>query len=289
MEFRPITEYEASEYYMPVAYTPPEEKAQWYALQENYRCIAFMEVTEYDSISEITFLYVPDLYQGNGYGAYMIQEFIAHFLPEYNMLTASFEYSRNDGDRIADILSSNGFMIEFTELKEYSFTFEEAYDRFVTGKKYPYKGRMFNFAVGLDEVISKYDDYKDNDIALNLADIQNADLERSVAAISDEGKVEALLLVQRDIERGEARVNFLYTDTEDSSVLRAFFAFAFENAKYVLAPPTSISFVATNPRLEKMFDGLFNNPPTSTVVMADAEFSVDKYLKQIELTEMLRR
>ncbi len=53
--------------------------------------------------------------------------------------------------------------------------------------------------------------------------------------------------------------------------------------------PDLLSFVSANEKLEKVMDVLFENPRTSEVVIADAEFDLGKYVEQIKLVDALRR
>jgi hypothetical protein len=53
-------------------------------------------------------------------------------------------------------------------------------------------------------------------------------------------------------------------------------------------PPEYISFVAANEKLEKVMNSFFDEPETSKLIMADAEFNLDRYLEQLRIRETIR-
>ena len=81
----------------------------------------------------------------------------------------------------------------------------------------------------------------------------------------------------------------LFVDSDDKWMLRAILSFAVENANNSTRKPQSISFAAVNEKLEKVMTSLLDPAETSTVVLADAEFSLGKYLEQLNITDSIRR
>ena len=150
-----------------------------------------------------------------------------------------------------------------------------------------YKGRMVNFTQAYKEIFENAEELEKNGISLR--DIREANKELSVAALSPEGKLEALLLVSEDEDYTEAVVNNLFTATDDITILRSFLSFAVDNAARSTNPPILISFVAVNEKLEMVMDSFFDKPRTFQLIMADAEFNLGKYVEQLKLARAIRR
>ena len=289
MELKEISIYGARLYGMPALEPGEGEEATWYALSDEGENKGFMEVTRYDDISEISFFMIPDLYQGNGYGNIMMELFLEKYIPESkvtDLLTATYEYNGDFGPEINRIFSDHGFDISLNTYRQCELPFDVAYKRLSSKKANSYKGKMANFSECIRDVYDNVEELAHHGISAR--DIAESSLEFSVAAISPEGKVEALLLVSEDNDHREAVVNNLFTATDDPAILRSFLAFAVENAKLSADTPEFISFVAANEKLEKVMDAVFDHPRTFKVIMADAEFSLGKYIEQLKLRESLK-
>lgn len=114
-------------------------------------------------------------------------------------------------------------------------------------------------------------------------------MELSVAALSPEGTLEALLLVSEDDDFAEAQVTNLFTATDDITVLRSFLSFAVENAGSGTEPPSLVSFVAVNEKLELVMNSFFDKPDTFKTIIADAEFNLGRYIEQLKVKGLVRR
>ncbi len=292
MELREISIYEAKDYDLPAGEPGPGVTSTWYALDDEDVYKGFMEVTYYedDDFEEITYFMVPDLYQGNNYGNIMLTLFLDQYIPQStadDLLTTSFEYNTGDGEVLAQIFSDHGFDIALNSYRECSMPFEAVYKKLASKKAISYKGRMANFTECINDVVDELPSLRD--YGITLSDLREADIEKSVAAINNEGKLEALMLVNVDVDAREAIVTDLYTATDDPTILRRFLAFAVYNAARSSLLPEIITFVAANEKLEQVMDTLFENPPTSDLVMAEAEFNLGKYVEQLKLLDTLRR
>ncbi len=290
MELREISIYEAEQYDMPSRNQGLDEDCTWYALDDDGEYKGFMEITKHDGVDEITFFMVPDLYEGKGYGRLMLELFLDQYIKESipeSMLTSVFEYNGNYGNVLSEIFNDCGFDISLRRFNECAMPFDAFYQKLAVHKPLGYKGTMANLAYSINEVLDNIRTLKDSDITLK--DVRESDIELSVAAIDSEGKLEALLLVSDDIGRKEAVVTHLYTSTEDPTILRKFFAFAVENAKQCIEVPKYVSFVAANKKLQSVMEMLFDDEPSSEIVMADAEFDLGRYIEQLNILESLRR
>lgn len=290
MELKEISIYEAQMYNMPATDVNGEETITWYALDDEGEYKGFMEVTSYEDINEISFFLIPDLYKGDGLGNMMLELFLEQYIPDStpeDMLTAVFEYSGDFGQEFNDIFSSHGFDITLNTYKGCTLSFDAVYKRLSSKKKSSYNGSMVNLAEGIMEVLDNRKILEENGISVR--DVRDANMELSVAAISPEGDLEALLLVSLDDGFTEAQVTNLFTATEDITVLRSFLSFAVENAGTSIEPPSLISFVAVNEKLELVMNSFFDKPDTFDTIMADAEFNLGKYIEQLKLRDSIRR
>ena len=238
---------------------PDEGKISiWYALEDEDVYKGFMEVTQDDDINEITFFMVPDIYQGHGYGAIMLEQFLDKYIPESDpdaLLTAMFEYNGDYGKELASLFSDYGFEIGLMSYRECTLPFSTVYKRLHSKKASSYKGRMRNLAEAKLEVIDGINNLKDSYISERT--IHESDSELSVAAISDDGKLEGLLLISSDIDRREVVVTDLYTADDESLLIRSFLAYAVDNAAGSDEIPDFISFVAVNEKLERVMQNRF--------------------------------
>jgi hypothetical protein len=290
VELREISIYEAEQYDMPSRNQGLDEECTWYVLDDDGEYKGFMEITQHEDIDEITYFMVPGMYTGNGYGKMMLELFLDKYiersLPD-SMLTTVFEYNGAYGDALSDIFRDCGFDISLRRFDECAMPFEAFYERLAIHKPLGFKGTMDNLAYCINDVLDNLRTIKDSDITLK--DVRESDIELSVAAIDSDGKLEALLLASDDDGRRDVVVTHLYTATEDPVILRKFFAFAVENAKQCVEVPRYISFVAANKKLESVMKMLFDAEPSSEIVMADAEFNLGRYVKQLNILESLRR
>ena len=290
MELREITMYEARMNDLPATEPGDGQISIWYALEDEGSYKGFMEIIQEDELSEISFFMIPDIYQGNGYGRIMLKLFLDEYIPQSkpeSMLTTLFEYSGEYGDAFTDLFSDYGFNIGLRSFRECMLPFEMVYKRLASRKASNYNGRMMNLSECINEVLDGVRASEDDSVTIR--DVRNADLELSVAALDSEGKLEALLLASEGIDRREIEVSNLYTATDDPSIIRRFLAFAVENAGRSNEPPQYISFVAANEKLERVMDTFFDNPKTSKLVLAEAEFDLGKYIEQLKLLDSLRR
>ncbi len=290
MELREITMYEARMNDLPATEPGDGQISIWYALEDEGSYKGFMEIIQEDELSEISFFMIPDIYQGNGYGRIMLKLFLDEYIPQSkpeSMLTTLFEYSGEYGDAFTDLFSDYGFNIGLRSFRECMIPFEMVYKRLASRKASNYNGSMMNLSECINEVLDGVRASEDDSVTIR--DVRNADLELSVAALDSEGKLEALLLASEGIDRREIEVSNLYTATDDPSIIRRFLAFAVENAGRSNEPPQYISFVAANEKLERVMDTFFDNPKTSKLVLAEAEFDLGKYIEQLKLLDSLRR
>ena len=289
MELKQISLFEAQINNMPAEMPEDGKNVFWYGLSDEGQYKGFMEITESDGISEISFFMIPSLYQGHGYGDIMLELYLDQYIPKSepsSMLTAVFEYNGDHGRELNRIFSDHGFYISLRTLKECRLPFEVVNKKLSSKKQSGYKGKMVNLSRGHDFVLDNIRELGDIDITSR--DVSEASVELSVAAISNEGRLEALLLANRDEDQNEAQVTNLFTDTDDPSILRSFLSFAVENASQSMDPPEYISFVAANEKLEKVMNSFFDEPETSKLIMADAEFNLDRYLEQLRIRETIR-
>ena len=292
MRLSEITMYEARLNHMP-AYAPGYgESSTWYALEDEEGYKGFMEITriEAENISEISYFMIPDIHRGNGYGALMLELFLEKYIPVSeagDMLTAAFDYSGDHGGDLERLLSEHGFDISFSSFKECYLSFEDVYKKLAQGKDSAFKSLLMKLSEGLETAYRGLADLKDCDITLR--DVAEADGELSVMAADEEGNLMALLLVSIDENSGEAVITDLFVDSDDKWLLRALLSFAVENANNSTRKPQSISFAAVNEKLEKVMTSLLDLAETSTVVLADAEFNLGKYLEQLNITDSIRR
>ena len=292
MELREISIYEAKDYDLPAGEPGLGVTSTWYALDDEDVYKGFMEVTyfEDDDFNQITYFTVPDLYQGNNYGNIMLALFLDQYIPQStpdDLLTASFDYNTGDGEVLARIFSDHGFDIALSTYRECSMPFETVYKKLAAKKAISYKGKMANFTECINDVVDQLPALRD--YGITLSDLREADIEKSIAAINNEGKLEALMLVNTDVDGRESIITDLYTATDDPTILRRFLAFAVDNGARCPQPPELITFVAANEKLEKFMDTLFENAPTSDLIMAEAEFNLGKYVEQLKLLDSLRR
>ncbi len=68
-----------------------------------------MEITQTEELdlSEVSFFMIPDIYQGNGYGAIMLEKFLELYIPKTkleSMLPAYFEYNSEYGEELVRLL-----------------------------------------------------------------------------------------------------------------------------------------------------------------------------------------
>ena len=289
MELKQISLFEAQINNMPAEMPEDGKNVFWYGLSDEGQYKGFMEITESDGISEISFFMIPSLYQGHGYGDIMLELYLDQYIPKSepsSMLTAVFEYNGDHGRELNRIFSDHGFDISLRTLKECRLPFEVVNKKLSSKKQSGYKGKMVNLSRGHDFVLDNIRELGDIDITFR--DVSEASVELSVAAINNEGRLEALLLANRDEDQNEAQVTNLFTDTDDPSILRSFLSFAVENASQSMDPPEYISFVAANEKLEKVMNSFFDEPETSKLIMADAEFNLDRYLEQLRIRETIR-
>ena len=275
---------------MPATEPGEGEISMWYALEDDEGYKGFMEVTQYDDISEITYFMVPDIYKGNGYANRMLEEFLSVYIPEStpdSMLTTAFDYNVGDGLELADIFESHGFDINIEPLKECTLPFDSVYKKLSMKKSANYDGEMVNLVDGYLEVIDAAPEMVDSGITVR--DIREASMELSVAALTPDNRIEALMLASKDVNSNEVVVNNLYTATEDPTVLRKFLSFAVENASTRPEVPGYITFVAANERLEAVMDSFFDYPKASELIIAEGEFNLGKYLEQQKMLEAFRR
>ncbi len=290
VELREITMYEARMNDLPATEPGDGQISIWYALEDEGSYKGFMEIIQEGELSEISFFMIPDIYQGNGYGRIMLKLFLDEYIPQSkpeSMLTTLFEYSGEYGDAFTDLFSDYGFNIGLRSFRECMLPFEMVYKRLASRKASNYNGSMMNLSECINEVLDGVRASEDDSVTIR--DVRNADLELSVAALDSEGKLEALLLASEGIDRKEIEVSNLYTATDDPSIIRRFLAFAVENAGRSSEPPQYISFVAANEKLERVMDTFFDNPKTSKLVLAEAEFDLGKYIEQLKLLDSLRR
>ena len=290
MELKEISLFEAKMNDMPAGEPGEGEISIWYALEDEGKYKGYMEITQYDDISEISYYMVPDIYRGNGYGALMLEKFLDYYIPRTkpeSMLTTFFEYNVGHGDELFDIISGYGFDISLSSVKECSIPFEIVYEKLSSKKPAVYKGRMMNLTEGLGYVLDNLSDLKDMDITER--DIRESSCELSVAAIDAEGKLEGLLLVSVPIDRKEIVVTNLYTVSDSITFTIMLLAFAAENAYNSTEPPQFVNFAAADEKLEKMMDSLFDNPKTSDLILADGEFNLEKYIEQLKLMDSIGR
>ena len=292
MELREISNYEAELNDLPVSNPGEDATSIWYALEVDGKYTGFMEVTDYedDDIKEISFFMVPDIYQGNGYGDAMLTLFLDQYIPQStpdDLLTAAFELNVDDGDKLQRIFSDHGFEIGYRSMSECELPFETVYARLASKKPLSYKGRMENLSECIGDVIDGIRNLEDSGVTVR--DVRESDIELSVAAIDEDGTLEALMLVSADVDSREISVDNLYTVTNDPTILRKFLAFAVENAQNSNEPPEFISFAAANEKLQKVMEMFFDNPDTSELIVAEAEFNLGKYVEQLKLVDSLRR
>ena len=292
MRLSEITMYEARQNHMP-AYTPGYgEGSTWYALEDDEGYKGFMEITriEGEDISEISYFMIPDIHRGNGYGALMLELFLEKYIPGSgagDLLTAAFDYNDDHGRDLERLLSEHGFDISFRSFKECYLPFEDVYKKLAQKKDSAFNSVMMKLSDGLETAYRGLADLEDCDITLR--DVAEADGELSVMAADEEGNLMALLLVSADESSGEAVITDLFVDSDDKWMLRAILSFAVENANNSTRKPQSISFAAVNEKLEKVMTSLLDPAETSTVVLADAEFNLGKYLEQLNITDSIRR
>lgn len=291
MELMEISLYEAELNDLPASEPGEGELRIWYALEDEGKYLGFMEITEYEGISEISYFMIPDLYQGNGYGAKMLEMFLDKYISESkpeSMLTALFEYYGDYGQELANLFSSHGFDIGLSSMKEFDLPFETVYKKLSSKKMGSYKGTMRNLNEGsVSEVIKAMEEVKESSISAH--DILRANKELSVVAIGEDGKIDALMLAQENMDRTEVIVTDLYTAADEDKLVRRFLAFAVENANGSSEIPDYITFVAVNEKLEMVMDTIFEKPVTSEFITADAEFNLGKYIEQLKLADALRR
>lgn len=290
MELKEISIYEAQMYNMPATDVVGDETIIWYALDDDGEYKGFMEITQYDDINEISFFIVPDLYKGDGLGNRMLELFLEQYIPTSSpkdMLTAVFDYSGDFGQELNDIFSDHGFDIRLSTYKGCTLSFDTVYKRLSSKKKSSYSGRMVNLTEGIREVLDNREKLEENGITVK--DIREANMELSVAALSPEGTLEALLLVSEDDDFAEAQVTNLFTATDDITVLRSFLSFAVENAGSGTEPPSLVSFVAVNEKLELVMNSFFDKPDTFKTIIADAEFNLGRYIEQLKVKGLVRR
>ena len=290
MELKEVSVYEVEMYDLPVREPGEDEICRWFALEVDGKYTAFMEVTESEGLKEISFFIVPDIYKGHGYGDAMLTLYLDQYIPQSEpgeLLTACFDYNYGDGDKLASIFAGHGFDIGLKSYPECFLPFETVYNRLASKKPVSYKGTMANLSVCITDVLEAV--RSNPDMGITPGDVRESDIEMSVAAIDDDGKLEALMLVSEDIDSKEATVDNLYTSTNDPTTLRKFMSFAVENARISVDPPEFISFVAANKRLEQVMELFFDHPDTSEMIVADCEFNLDKYIEQLKIRDALRR
>ena len=286
MELREISLFEAEQNDLPASEPGEGEVRTWYALVDEEVYKGYMETTLYeeDDITEISFFMIPDIYQGNGLGKYMLTLYLDSYIPSSTpekLLTAFFEYNGEYGEAFNSIFSSHGFDISLSSFRECTLPLEVVKDRLAPKKAASYKGRLVNLAEGINDVLAAVNGNKD--IGITVTDVKESELELSVAAFDTDDRLTALMLLSPDPDTGDAVVTELYTGSEDMTLLRSFFGFAAENALNAEEPPVNISFAAANERLERIMESVFDNPKTSEIVMAEGEFNLGKYVEQLKL------
>ena len=289
MELKQISLFEAQINNMPANLPEEGKNVFWYGLSDEGQYKGFMEITESDGISEISFFMIPSLYQGHRYGDIMLELYLDQYIPKSeasSMLTAVFEYNGDHGLELNRLFSDHGFDISLRHFRECRLPFDTVHKKLASKKTGSYSGRMVNLASGISAVLDNIRQIKDIDITAR--DVSEASVELSVAALNEEGKLEALLLADRDQSQNEVQVTHLFTDTDDPTILRRFLSFAVENARQSMDPPKYITFVAANEKLEKVMDSFFDEPETAKLIMADAEFNLCKYLEQLKVKEIIK-
>ena len=288
MKLIDIPFYEARENDMPVRTPEPGEAITWYALldEEDDEYKGFMEVTfdEEEDITEISYFQIPDIYRDNGYGALMLEKYLDTYIPnstEASMLTAAFDYTGDDGNKLSELLSDHGFDISLNTYEECYLPFKTVYEKLSAKSGSMYDSMMKTLAESLEEVASALNDLEDSSIT--EGDLRDADPELSVAAIDSEGNLKALLLASGEVERKEVEVTDLYVAPDSKTILRPFLAFTVSNAAGSSTVPEYISFSAVNEKLQEVMTTFLNPPQTSSVVTAEAEFNLGKYVEQLKI------
>ena len=286
MELREISLFEAAQNDLPASEPGEGELRTWYALSDEGKYKGFLETTlhEEDDITEITFFMIPDIYQGEGLGRVMLTLFLDSYIPlstPEKMLTTIYEYNGEYGEAFSSIFSNHGFDISLRSFKEYVLPIETVKERLVSKKGVPYKGRMANLSECINEVLSSMNGILDSGIT--VTDVREAALFYSIAAFNSDDRMTALMLVSVDEETKDAVVTDLYTDSDDTTLLKKLFGFAAENALNAENPPANISFTAVNERLGKAIGLFFDDPRSSEVVMAEGEFNLGEYVELLKL------
>ncbi len=286
MELREISLFEAELNDLPASVPGEGEMRTWYALTDDGVYKGYMETTLYeeDDITEISFFMIPDIYQGYGLGKYMLTLYLDQYIPlskPEQLLTTFFEYNGEYGEAFTSIFSECGFDISLNSFRECTIPLEVVRNKLAPKKAASHKCRMVNLTEGINDVLVAVNGNKD--IGITITDVRESELELSVAAFDPDDRLMALMLLSPDEDTGDAVITELYTETEDTTILKTFFGFAAENASNAEEPPVNISFTAANERLEMIMEKVFDNPKTSEVVMAEGEFNLGKYVELLKL------
>ena len=292
MELREISLYEARYNDLPANTTGEGEVSTWYVLDDDEDHKGFMEITrnEEEDVSEISYFMIPDIYQGHGYGALMLEKFLDKYIPESepdSSLIALFDYNGAHGDQFSELFSDHGFDISYTSFRECALPFEKVYKKLSSKKESEYKGKMMNLAEGMEIAFFGIRDQKD--CPITLRDLREADHELSVVAMDEEGNLAGLLLATDDEDRREVTIADLYIPSDDKTLIRSILDFAVNNAATSNEVPELIVFAAANEKLEKLMHKLFGDPKTSEYVVAEAEFNLGKYVEQLRILKTLGR
>ena len=289
MEVRKITPDEVEAFGIPVNTYDTESDYQWYGVFEKDTCTGFMEIATDGGISEISYLYVPDIYRENGYGKALVLKAASEYLQNDNMLVAMYYKNRPFGEEFTEIFSEMGFDIRSDKTTEYEISFDTLKKTFIKegAKEYEYKGSFCNFTEGADDVFLSLDSIKDRDSYITKRDILTADLKKSVAAINESGVIDALLLVKRDPDDAFITVSNLYYGAKDPVLLKEFFRFAVENAIQNATDPRSVNFIGINEKIRTMVENMFPDEPRYELYLAEAVFNRERFIKQAEIAEKI--
>ena len=287
MELKEISIYEARSNDLPANEPWGEGQiCQWYALEDEGEYKGFMEITrdEEEDINEISYFMIPDIYQGEGLGHLMLERYLNIYVPDSkpdSLLAAVFNYSGDYGEEFSRLFSDSGFDISIDTYKEIAVPFDKAYEKLFSGTEVTKESGFMNLAQGLE--IAAGGVIEDENSTITVQDLNEADHELSVMKIDDDGNLEAVLLVSVPVDRREVTVTDMYISSSNRKMLGEILSFAVQNAAHCDEVPQMISFVAANEKLEMLLQDMLDEPRSSDILIAEAEFNLGKYAEQVRI------
>ena len=283
MELITLTRTDAENQTLPINPILPDAELKWYAVEDNDALTGYMAVEYQEEEVLLRYIYTPELYRGMGYSKFLLEQFAEQMVKDEKKAVAYYERTDFYGEIIENLLSRYGFESYYNSLQEYTVPFSDAVERFAEGKTPSFNGKIYKLKdIELEELLRFWDTEDANDNSVGFDGMNEADPDKSVVALDEQGKICGALLIDPQ-GKNKLDINALWTEQSDNNLLRALFYCAVINVKDREDAPESITFTCVNEKVAVFAEKAFEKAVKNTRWMAEAEFDPQRYLFQKQL------